>query len=524
MRKIYFTLIILLAAMIAMAYVYFTKLNKENSYHEISLYAATANSALVFSLQNDKSVFEILKGQDLFEKLSGKTKFNQLSLLKTKLNTLPALNNLVNGSDIFISFSAGKNKEIDYLISTQFNQTQDNPSLLETLKTNGIGLTPEQGLTKLSLNDSTSFYLGIENNLILLSSTAEPVKTVLHLLKEKKSQDFVTYIKSHHKHSKNSLGNLFIDFSRLPELLKSILPGALNGNTDVFARQQAFASLNYNFSKERLFFNGSTKVNDSKSYLNLFASQIAQKNTIDNLLPENTANFRLYNIPDYTSWHKALNNWFVLYKEDKKVKKIIQDTEKEYHLNADQIFPKYFKDQLITFQLKTGENLAAINLSNGDQVKQLLLDLSGDYNEDIKVLKKAGLLYSYFGEPFRKFSKPYYLIADNYMVFSNQPSSLKDFLTAYRNNKLLISTTDYINLYSQISNNSNITYYVNHKNADELIRKTIYLPYYRHFNAENGLQQFNSFVYQLSGDQGDFQTTLLINTEQKPVTEDLTNK
>lgn len=523
MRKIYFTLIVLLAAMIAMAYVYFAKLNKENSYNEISLYAATANSGLVFSLQNDKSVFEILKGQDLFEKLTGQAKFDQLSQLKTKLISLPAVNNLISGSNIFISFSAGKNKETDYLISTQFNQSQEKPQLLEALKASGIKLTEDQGLVKMALNDSISFYLGLQTNLILLSNSARPVQTALNSLKEKKSQDFVNYIKSHHNHSKNSLGNLFIDFARLPAFLKAILPGTLNGNLDVFAKTQAFASLNYNFSKERLFFNGNTKVNDPKNYLNLFTSQVVQKNTIDNLLPENTANFRLYAIPDYKSWHKSLNNWFTLHKEDKKVKKIIQDTDKEYRLNPDEIFPKYFKDQLITFQLKTGENLAAINLSNGDQVKQLLLDISQDYNEDIKALKKADLLYSYFGEPFKKFSKPYYLIADNYMVFSNQPSSLQDFLTAYRNNKLLISTPDYINLYSQISNNANITYYVNHKNADDLIRKAIYRPYYNYFNAENGLQKFSSFIYQLSADQGAFQTTLLINTTTAHASEDLTN-
>lgn len=67
MKKIYLTLFTLFAAIVGMAYLYFSKLNKETSYKETSLYAATANSGLVFCIQNDKSIFDILKGQDFFE-------------------------------------------------------------------------------------------------------------------------------------------------------------------------------------------------------------------------------------------------------------------------------------------------------------------------------------------------------------------------------------------------------------------------------------------------------------------------
>lgn len=525
MRKIYITLVILLAAMFTMAYFYFTKLNKETSSHEISLYAATANSGLVFSLQNDKSVFDILKGQELFEKLTGKIKFSQFALLKTKLVASPAVNRLITGSNIFIGFSAGKNKEIDYLISTQFNENQEKPLLLEALQSSGIKLIPDQGIMKLVLNDSTSFYLGLEKNLILLSDAAAPVKFALEAVSKQHPQEFLTYIKAHHKHTRNSLANLYIDFSRLPVLLKSVLPGALNGNLDVLNKQQAFASLTYNFSKERLFFTGNTQLNDQRNYLSLFTELKPQKSTLDNLLPDNTANFKLYAIPDYKSWKKGLGNWFALHKDEGKINKLLKDTEKEYHLNPDEIFPQYFKDQLISFQLKTGENLAAINLSNGDKLKQLLLDLSADYNQDIKVFKKAGLLYAYFGEPFRKFSKPYYIIFDNYMVFANQPGSLQDFMNSYQHDKLLISTPDYIDLFSQISNNSSITYYINDRNSVDLVRKAVYRPYYNHFIAADGWSNFRSFIYQLSGDQGTFQTNLLINTARVVIPdEDLTNK
>jgi len=523
MKKIYLTLFTLFAAIVGMAYLYFSKLNQETTSKETSLHAATANSGLVFCIQNDKSIFDILKGQDFFQKLLGQEKFNQLSLLKNKLIANPAVNNLIGNRNVFISFSAGKNKEIDYLISTQLNDELKKPKLFNALKSDGINVSQENGMMKLVLNDSAAFYLNVEKNLILLSNSPAPIKAAIVAASNEENNQFVAYIKSSTKFSKNSLGNLYIDFNKIPALLKSMLPGHLNGGLSVFNHQNSFSTLNYNFSKERLFFNGGSQLNDKKNYLTLFASLVPQKNDIDNLLPENTANFQLYSITGYTGWRKELNNWFLLNKEDQKIKNTISSFNKEYHLDTEKIFPVYFQNQLISFQLKSTENIAAINLTNGDKVKQLLLDMSDDYNQDIKRFKKSGLLYCYFGEPFKSFSRPYYTIIDNYMVFSNQPGTLQSFLNDYHNNKLLVNTPDYINIYSQISKTANITYYVNRKNSEYLVRKTIYPPYYNHFIKKEGLEQFTSLVYQLSGDKGAFQTNLLINTMPETVPDTLQN-
>jgi hypothetical protein len=512
MKRIYLTLIILLLAMSGMAYLYFSRLNRENAYNEISLHAATANSGLVFCIHNDKSIFDILKGQDLFERLLGEVKFKELIRLKELAASNPALNVLMANRDVFISFSGGKNREINYLLCTQVNDEQQKPVLSAALQSAGIKVTETAGIMKLSLNDSTVFYLGLEKNLVLLSAREELVRSGLNVRSSADSDEFIKFIKVNHKLGKNSVGNLFIDYNKIPPLIKSIIPGSLYGNTAIFKQQDSFAALNYNFSRERLFFSGTTKINGAGNYLNLFAALPPRKNTIDNLLPVTTASFRLYNIPDYKAWRKSLKDWLKLRKEDRKVQKTIESTVHTYRLDPEGIFPKYFKDQLITFQLRSAENLGAINLSNGDKVKQLLIDISTDYNEDIQQFKVSDLLYCYFGEPFKTFSRPYYTIIDNHLIFANTPSTLQDFLSFYRSNELLVSSPDYINLYAQISNTASVTFYVNHKNSADMIRKHVFTPYYRHFMAEKGLGKFSSLIYQLNGDKTSFQTNLLVNT------------
>lgn len=523
MKKIYFTLIILLLAMLGMAYLYFSRLNRESTYNEISLYAATENSGLVFCIHNDRSVFEILKGQDLLQRLIGETKFNQLSVLKDKIISNSAVNQLISNRDIYISFSAGKSKEIDYLICSQLNDELDKPKFTDALQSAGIKISQADGLMKLSLNDSTDFYLGIEKNLVVLSAAAAPVKAAMAVNPPKDTKAFISYIKLNNKLSKNSVGNLFVDFNKIPAMIRSVLPGSLNGSLALFGHLNSFAALNYNFSKEKLFFNGTTKLNDTGNYLSLFSATPSQKNTIDNLLPENTAGYRLYAITDYLSWRKSLIQWFTLHKEGTSVNRTIKNMNQTYRLNPEEIFPPYFKDQLITFQLSSGEHLGAVNLSNGDKVKQLLIDISDDYNEDIKRFKVSGLLYAYFGEPFKKFSTPYYTIIDNYLVFANQPSTVSSFLSAYRNNRLLINTADYTNLYAQISNSSSVTFYLSQRNSKDLVRKNVYPSYYSHFIADKGLGKFTSLIYQLNSDKGIFQTNLLINTARENISDTTSN-
>ena len=43
-------------------------------------------------------------------------------------------------------------------------------------------------------------------------------------------------------------------------------------------------------------------------------------------------------------------------------------------------FPQYFNNEMMTFQIKSTETFGAINLSNGDKLRQLLLDVSSEYN------------------------------------------------------------------------------------------------------------------------------------------------
>jgi hypothetical protein len=520
MKKLIVGIVLLFFAIVTMAYLYFSRLHTDQHTTDIGLQAAVANTGFIFAFENEKGITDILKEQQLFQEILGTDKYKQLSALKKHLLALPRMQQLAYQQNIYIGFVPDGNRDIDFLCITQISNQQDIPLMLHSLKAGGIGITNLNKLIKLTLADSNVFYLGIKENLAVLSASEKQTAAALAKVADKKDEQFMEYILASKRFSKNSLAQLYINYNSIPGLLKNIIAGKLTGELAVFDQQDAFAALTYNFSKEKVLLTGTTLPNNPNSYYHLFSSLEPQKISISNILPDNTSTYTVYAIDNYTNWKKNLDNWFLNQHEDKKIADRLAGINSKYHLNLDELFPRYFKNQLLTFQLSTAEKIGAVNLSNGDKMMQLLLDLSEDYNEEIKVLKEADLLYAYFGLPFKDFKRPFYVIRDNYMVFSNYASTLQSFLNSYNNNKLLINSANYSSANNQLPGNSSITYYLDHRNATDIFRKNIFSPYYQHISAAEGLKKYDTFIYQLSGDKGKFQTNVFINKQAEVLQKD----
>lgn len=509
MRKIYITLGILSIGIIAMAYLYFSNLRKETNANDLSLNIATANAALLFSFENDKSFYEILNGQDLFQSILGDVKAKQLKSLRDEFSQNAEVGSVIDGQKVYIGFlpNPEDQKEIDFLISTQLKPNSNPQAILAKLNNSKVKTTKIGDLYTLSFKDSTQCFVGVKDLLVVLSNNQKSIQMMLKKSTEV-NNGFANYIKNNSRFNKNTLANLYIDFNQIPLLLKNILNTTLNGELNVLNKQNTYAALSYNFSKEQLLFNGSTVINDANSYYKLFDNIAEQKITINNLLPEKTANYTAYTITDYNSWYKALNTWLEKHQERDKINKAITTINQKYGLDLAQLFPKYFKNQLLTFQLNSGEKFGAVALSNGEKVNQFLLDLSSDYAPEIKIFKESGILYAFFGEPFKKFERPFFTIIDNYLVVANNASSIQVFLNSYKNNSLLTSNEDYQNFSNQLSSSATISFYVNHKNSNDIFGRNLKAPYYKQYQKE--LKKFDVFAYQLSGDKGKFLSNLLL--------------
>lgn len=518
MKKIYLIITALVILISWMVYLYFSSLNKNSNQSDQSLRLVSREAGMIFSFQQDKSVLDILKGQELFNKLIGTQKTEALKSLQESMGT-PFLNSMIQSQQVYIGFYPGKQRNLEFMLAVMINPEIKDNSIITRIQKNKIDIKPIGQFYEFGTMDGIKFYLTLKDRVLVVASAPELILGLENPATNDNGQSFLNFIQKNDRLAKNSLASLYLNFKRLPGLMKSVTPYFNRGDLAQLNQQNGYARLSYNFSKEKVFFSGETKVENANSYFSLFQSIKPEKIIIDKILPDNTASYTLYSFGNIKSFNTGLRSWFKAKKEDEKIQKQIEALNQKYRLNLDGIFPVYSGTQGVTFQLQDKQKLAAINLVNGDKVGQLLLDLSEDYDGDIRLFKEADLLYYYFGEPFKSFKRPYYVIMDNHIIFAPYASSLMDFKNKYQANKLLILEDAYAEVYSQLPLTSNILFYLNNKRAQNIVVSTIYPEFYNHYRKNSGLNEFDSFVYQLGGDTGSFQTNILFSTDkslQKP--------
>ncbi|RZL34478.1 MAG: hypothetical protein EOO96_09635 [Pedobacter sp.] len=515
MRRIYILLILLMFGVAGMAYLYFSNLNKDGSASDVSLNLIAANAPIIFTFENDKSFYEILSGQQITDNILGEEKSKLLSSLRENLIRNANINSIFEGEKVIIGFLPGKNNKVDFLIASQTKLENLDIGLLNKLK---ASVKKDGNQYNVKFSDSTECFISIIDKSVFLSNSKDALGKIGG--KKLPKNDFSEYIKQNTRVNKNTLANIYINYKQLPILLKNILNSNLNGELSVFNNQHAYASLSYNFGSDKILLNGYTDIEDDNNYFKLFADQKEQKVNIDQLFPAQTANYVIFNIDNYENWSKALKNWQQERKEYTKIEQQHKTINEKYRIDISQTFPQFFNKQLAVFQLKSSEKLGIIEIKNGDKLGQLLLDLSSEYAPDIRIFKESNLLYNFFGEPFKKFERPFYTIVDNHFVVANNASTIQVFLNSYKNNQLLISTDSYNHFKDQTSSSATIAFYINTKNSYNIFGRNLKPTFYKQYKALNSVENdnsYNAFGYQLSAENGKFMSNVLLLKNQAKI-------
>lgn len=513
MRKIYILLILLMLGVVGMAYLYFSNLNKEASASDNSLNAVSASAPIIFTFENDKSFFEILGGQQITDNILGEEKSKLLATLRENITKNNTVNQLIEGEKIVVGFLPGDNNKVDFVMATQTKKVKLDLALLAKVN---MPLKKEGDFHELKFGDSATLYLAIHQKSVFISNSIKALTQISSTDKTKKN-GFADYIKQNIRVNKNTLANIYIDYAKLPSLLKNILNTNLSGELSIFNKQNTYASLSYNFGSDKLLLNGYTDIQNTKNYFKLFVNQKEQKINIDQLFPDQTANYTILAIDDYKKWSDELKDLQKEQKEDTKINQQYKAISEKYRIDVSQTFPQYFNKQLAVLQLNSGEKIGIIEIKNGDKLGQLLLDLSSEYAPDIRIFKEANLLASFFGEPFKKFERPFYTIIDNHFIVANYASTVQVFLNSYKNDHLLASTNAYAYFKDQTSSTATIAFYINNKNSNDIFGRNLKGPYYKQYRSSKGIKDYNSFGYQLSADNGKFMSNIILLKNQTKV-------
>ena len=517
----------LFIAVLSVAYLYFSNLNVKNRSNNQILSEIPSDASVIFQHQNDQSLYDIFKDYTIFDTIVGPQKKEDIHWLTNYLMSNVTLKTVMSGQKVFLSFHPSKTDSVDFLWSMQLKEKlneEDIRKISVSDPSNQILTFQETEQDIFLIKNKTRnrpFYFAIVKGIVRGSFNKDLLFRSLDKNSEKIDPEFIKTINEGVRKDENALVNLFINYNR-QGFLQPFFRNNLSGNFEILQSFSGFSSLSLNYKNDDLIYNGLTNIlNKKNNYTRLFLNQTPVKNTIKTILPYNTSNALVYGLSSYTLFHDELSGLFKDRKELDTLNKQMGKITSETGVNPDRDLQKLWGNELSTIQLSTYENLAIIKVTNGTQMQFFLEPLSSTYSETIRKINFESLFYNYWGDPLKKYAKPFYMISDNLLILSNSPGTLQRYLKDYNSEKFLLKTESFRQFDQLVGDQSNISFILHFSNSASILKNLLKRNYAENFgNDKHGIKDLYAVSYQLASNKDHFFTNFYTGYKKSATTPD----
>ena len=517
----------LFIAVLSVAYLYFSNLNVKNRSNNQILSEIPSDASVIFQHQNDQSLYDIFKDYTIFDTIVGPQKKEDIHWLTNYLMSNVTLKTVMSGQKVFLSFHPSKTDSVDFLWSMQLKEKlneEDIRKISVSDPSNQILTFQETEQDIFLIKNKTRnrpFYFAIVKGIVRGGFNKDLLFRSLDKNSEKIDPEFIKTINEGIRKDENALVNLFINYNK-QGFLQPFFRNNLSGNFEILQSFSGFSSLSLNYKNDDLIYNGLTNIlNKKNNYTRLFLNQTPVKNTIKTILPYNTSNALVYGLSSYTLFHDELSGLFKDRKELDTLNKQMGKITSETGVNPDRDLQKLWGNELSTIQLSTYENLAIIKVTNGTQMQFFLEPLSSTYSETIRKINFESLFYNYWGDPLKKYAKPFYMISDNLLILSNSPGTLQRYLKDYNSEKFLLKTESFRQFDQLVGDQSNISFILHFSNSASILKNLLKRNYAENFgNDKHGIKDLYALSYQLASNKDHFFTNFYTGYKKSATTPD----
>ena len=324
--------------------------------------------------------------------------------------------------------------------------------------------------------------------------------------------------------------NLYVNFNKLNSMLSAFTKDDFNEYADLCKYFADWSELDLLIKDNELLLNGYTITSDSLSrYLGAFKDQTPQKIEITNILPFNTTLIYDMGFEDFQTFFNKNKNYSKAYGTD--MLKKISGINSKYNINVEKYMIPWIGNEVAMISTAnhtydfSEKSFVVIHSKNIADAKKKLKALSNKIpggsrnitfkNYKINKLSISNLLPALFGSAFSKIKNNYYTFIDNYVIFANSSSSIKDFLNVYLSGKSLDLNENFKDFSDNISENSNLFFYFDFRNSHELLKLYLKEEYFSEIkNKIDYLHNFQAVAFQLSSINRMFYTSIYLKNNQ----------
>nr|WP_039447650.1 hypothetical protein [Pedobacter glucosidilyticus] len=516
MRKIIITISVLVIAVFAAVWLYFSNISASESTTEKAFNAIPADASLIFEYKNESSYYDIFKDFTLFKDVLGEDIMKHLTALKNTFIDDAGFNEALFASELYFSIHQTSKNQADVLIIAPLKNKQ-----LE-LSQEGINNLKQKFKVTEKLLDKTTLYTLIFNNqskfyftlakTIWIGSFNENLVQKAVLESSNKKQKFFKGESFSSVRNKNAIANLYINYPNLASFLAGFSKKDKPAETENLKTFPAFSSLNINYQKNAFMFSGITELEQKGSYPALFLKQQSGKCTLLDLVPFDAASYLFYLVSNQQTFQNDLNTLFEKRKEIGKRKSQLQNISETHSINIEKEFPVVLGKEFGCIQVASGNKIGIIKTTNTGRLSFILSTISTSINSKISRFDDSDLLYYHLGDPFKGFRRPYYAIIENHLLVSNNMQALNGFLKNYEEQDFLSRTDKNLQFQQYLSNQGNIFYFLHNSNAKAVVKSYLSSKANKQFKGEEfGWKNVYGISIQFSADKDKFFTNLYMS-------------
>jgi len=268
-----------------------------------------------------------------------------------------------------------------------------------------------------------------------------------------------SFIEAEKQISGKGLYRVFINYSVLPQFMTIFLDGN-NEYLNQFSHSMDYAGLYFQLSKSYMEMRGYTfGKEDADPYVEAFLRSGKHKMTAHSIMSARTALYSHFGLNNLSTFVKELEK--VLSTDDPTLYQSYMESknkiEKLFDISLEEHFLSWMSGEFALSQSEAGmlgkepEYILVISTKSIKEAQKKM-----DYVEkkiksktpvkissveykgyEVNYIEMKGFFRLFFGKLFDRFEKPYYTYIDDYVVFSNQVTSLLSFIEDYTQKNLL---------------------------------------------------------------------------------------
>ena len=474
---------------------------------------------IIHHISSENKVCKSLKDFKLFSKM-----LSLAAVCDSVLSSSNALYMAVSGKRSAISFHKFGRDKIRALVAINVNQQDGSKILKEIYGTlNGKCTISKRNYEKsiiftLKNDDKDLFYYAYSKDLFVISNSEMLVETAVRQIHSSQYlADNSILSKLLGNKGKNVDANIIVNYKSFYDLLKSETAPIVSAKVEKIAKYSDWSVLDFSVMKDDIVVNGFTKNKDiTDRFLNIFKDQEPIDNDFVDYLPGSTIYFASIGISNMQNFKEC----YVSYLKDRdkytKYKSVCTDLRKNYGIDADEVYDifsnritEFTADYFLAGHGKDNYLIASVidnrqaeqllgrivskyqkknNLKEGDVSVKVVTPMKKSY--DVKKIPIKNLMAILFGDMFATADYQYYTMYKDNLIFGQNISAIKEYLSALENNKCLSGNSLFKEYCDHASPSSNIYYYFDVAYAHNII--TTYL------NNSNA-SDINNNKYKLKG-------------------------